>query len=209
MPACVRFQSERKWGQDTFWLEDSRPFELQGKTLGLVGLGAIGAELAPRARALGMRVFATKRDPTKGHELVDRVYASNQLDEMLPEADFVVLILPDMKENIGIIGRAELSKMKRSAYLINMARGTLVDTDALIKALQSGTIAGAGVDVTDPEPLPPEHPLWQLPNVLITPHLGGASDRYWDREGELLRENLRRYLAGQPLLNMVEKARGY
>ena len=99
--------------------------------------------------------------------------------------------------------------MKPSAYLINVARGTLVDTDALVDALRKNVIAGAGLDVTDPEPLPPEHPLWTLPNVIITPHLGGASDRFWERECALLRDNLRRYLAGQPLLNLVDKARRY
>ena len=107
------------------------------------------------------------------------------------------------------MGKAEFEKMKRSAFLINVARGTLVDTEALMEALRTGTIAGAGLDVTDPEPLPPEHPLWKFPNVLITPHLGGASDRFWERESTLLRENLQRYTAHEPLLNLVDKHRGY
>jgi phosphoglycerate dehydrogenase-like enzyme len=156
-----------------------------------------------------MRVLAVRRNPAKGGDAVDRVYASTALHEMLPEADFVALILPDTPENLRIIGAPEFLKMKRSAYLINMARGPLVDTDALLQALESGTIAGAGLDVTDPEPLPPDHPLWKLPNVLITPHLGGASDRFWEREIALLRDNLQRYLSGGPLLNVVEKPRGY
>jgi phosphoglycerate dehydrogenase-like enzyme len=209
MPTCVHLQTEQRWGQDDFWQAGQRPFELQGKTLGLVGLGAIGNELAPRARALGMRVLAVRRNASKGSEIVDQVYPSTALQEMLPEADFVVLLLPDTAENLHIIGAPEFAKMKRSAYLINMARGPLVDTNALLQALESGTIAGAGLDVTDPEPLPSEHPLWKLPNVLITPHLGGASDRFWERESALLRENLQRYLSGSPLLNVVEKQRGY
>ena len=130
LPICVRLQAERRWGQDDFWQAGQRPFELQGKTLGLVGLGAIGHELAPRARALGMRVLAVRRNPSKGGEFVDRVYPSTALHEMLPEADFVVLILPDTPENLHIIGAPEFAKMKRSAYLINMARGPLVDTNA-------------------------------------------------------------------------------
>jgi phosphoglycerate dehydrogenase-like enzyme len=209
LPACLRFQAKHHWAQDDFWQEGSKPFELQGKTLGLVGLGAIGQELAPRARALGMRVLAVRRNPAQGGEIVDRVYASSALHEMLPEADFVVLVLPDTPENRHIIGAPEFAKMKRSAYLINMARGSLVDSYALFHALRNNVIAGAGLDVTDPEPLPPEHPLWKLPNVLITPHLGGASDRFWERQSALLRENLRRYLGGSPLVNVVEKQRGY
>ena len=209
LPTCVHLQTERRWGQDDFWQPGQRPFELQGKTLGLVGLGAIGNELAPRVRALGMRVLAVRRNPSKGHGMVDRVYPSTALHDMLPEADFVILILPDTPENLHIIGAPEFAKMKRSSYLVNMARGPLVDTDALLQALESGVIAGAGLDVTDPEPLPPEHPLWKLSNVIITPHLGGASDRFWERESALLRENLRRYLSGSPLLNVVEKPRGY
>ena len=209
LPACFRFQSGCYWGQDDSWQPGKTPFELHGKTLGLVGLGTIGRELAPRARALGMRVVAVKRDPSRGGELVDRVYGPPELPALLAEADFVVLAAPDTPEMLRLIGARELAQMKPTAYLINIARGTLVDTDALVKALESGVIAGAGLDVTDPEPLPPEHPLWRLPNALITPHLGGASDRFWERESALLRENLRRYLAGQPLRNVVDKGRGY
>jgi D-3-phosphoglycerate dehydrogenase len=110
---------------------------------------------------------------------------------------------------IHLIGAAELQRMKPTACLVNVARGPLVDTGALVAALKNGVIAAAALDVTEPEPLPPEHPLWTLPNALITPHLGGASDRFWERESHLLRENLRRHLAGEPLLNVVEKSRGY
>jgi phosphoglycerate dehydrogenase-like enzyme len=99
--------------------------------------------------------------------------------------------------------------MKPSAALVNVARGTLGDTDALVRALEAGKLAGAGLDVTDPEPLPPEHPLWRLPNVIITPHLAGATDRYWQRQADMVFQNLRRYLAGEPLLNVVDKQRGY
>ena len=209
LPACFRFQAAHYWGQDDSWLPGTTPFELHGKTLGMVGLGAIGQELVPRAKALGMRVIAVRRDPANKAAMVDRVYSPGQLHDMLAEADFVVLAAPDTPEMIRLIGAAELKQMKPTAYLINVARGTLVDTEALVKALEAGEIAGAGLDVTDPEPLPPDHPLWKLPNALITPHLGGASDRFWERETALLRENLRRYLAGQPLLNPVDKRRGY
>lgn len=209
MAASFEFQRQGVWGQDDFWQAGKKPFELIGKTLGVVGLGAIGQQLAPRARALGMTVIAVRRHPEKPAECVDRVYPPAQLQVLLAQADFVVLAAPDTPEMIRIIGAAELRAMKPTAYLINVARGTLVDTAALVEALQAGRIAGAGLDVTDPEPLPPGHPLWKLPNVIITPHLGGASDRFWERETALLRENLRRYLAGQPLLNVVEKRQGY
>jgi phosphoglycerate dehydrogenase-like enzyme len=209
MPNCFRFQSQHYWGQDDSWLPGATPFELEGKTLGVIGLGAIGQELVKRVRSLGMRIVAVKRDPSRGGDIVDRVYGRGQLHAMLAEADFVVLAAPDTAENIRLIGAAELRRMKRTAFLINVARGTLVDTSALIEALRKDVIAGAGLDVTDPEPLPPEHPLWSFSNVLITPHLGGASDRFWERESTLLRANLRRYLASQPLLNVVDKPRGY
>jgi phosphoglycerate dehydrogenase-like enzyme len=209
MANCFGFQSQRRWGQDESWLPGTTPFELEGKTLGLVGLGAIGHELVKRVRPLGMRVVAVKRDPSRDGDLVDRVYSRRELHAMLAEADFVVLAAPDTPENIRLIGAAELRRMKPTAYLINVARGALVDTAALVDALRKNLIAGAGLDVTEPEPLPPDHPLWTLPNVIITPHLGGASNRFWERECALLRDNLRRYLAGRPLLNLVDKARGY
>ena len=156
-----------------------------------------------------MRVIAVRRNPAKPAPILDQVYPPAWLHDLLAEADFVVLAAPDTPEMVRCIGAAELTKMKPTAYLINVARGPLVDTDALVNALETGIIAGAALDVTEPEPLPSDHPLWRLPNALITPHLGGASDRFWERESALLRQNLRRYLAQEPLLNIVEKDRGY
>ena len=207
--ASFRHQAERRWEQGEGWEAEHCLTEINGKTLGLVGLGAIGREVAARAKALGMRVSAVKRDPTRGGELADRVYAPPQLHALLAETDFLVLAVPDTPENIGLMNEAAFQAMKPTAYLINIARGTLVNTDALMRALESGQIAGAALDVTDPEPLPPEHPLWQLPNVLITAHLGSATERFWKRSTDLLAENLRRYLAGEPLLNPVDKGKGY
>ena len=209
LPACFRFQTASHWGQDESWRPGRVPFELHGKTLGLVGLGAIGTEMVARVRPLGMRVIAVKRDPSRGGEFADQVYPPSQLRDVLAQADFVVLAAPDLPETRHLIGRSELECMKPFAFLINVARGSLVDTEALLHALQAGVIAGAGLDVTDPEPLPHDHPLWKLPNVIITPHLGGASDRFWEREAALLCENLHRYLAREPLLNVVDKKRGY
>ena len=204
-----RHQAERRWEQAEGWEAEHILTEINGKTLGLVGLGSIGREVAARAKALGMRVVALKRDPTRGAELADRVYSPPQLHALLAETDFLVLAAPDTPENIGLMDEAAFQAMKPTAYFINIARGILVNTDALMRALESGKIAGAALDVTDPEPLPPEHPLWKLPNVLITAHLGSATERYWRRLTDLLAENLRRYLARKPLLSVVDKEWGY
>jgi phosphoglycerate dehydrogenase-like enzyme len=206
---CFRHQAERAWGRRQLWQKEHLPQEVNGRTLGLVGFGAIGQEIAARAKGLEMRVVAVKRDPSRGADLADRVYSLQQLPAMLAEADYLVLAAPDTPQTRQLISQEELRRMKPTAYLINVSRGSLVDTEALRKALESGTIAGAGLDVTDPEPLPPEHPLWTTPHVLITHHMGGATDRLWQRQTELLKENLRRYLAGEPLLNLVDKRRGY
>ena len=206
---CFHYQTERTWGLKQIWQGGHLPTEVSGKTLGLVGLGAIGREIAARGKALGMRVVAAKRDPLQGCDLADRLYSPQQLPAMLEEVDYLVLAAPDTPETRRLIGEEELRRMKPTASLINISRGSLVDTEALIRAVESGTIAGAALDVTDPEPLPPEHPLWATPHVLITHHIGSATDRFWPRQTDLLKENLRRYLAGEPLLNLVDKSRGY
>ena len=206
---CFDDQAACRWGQKESWEPSRIPTELNGKTLGLVGFGAIGREVAARARALGMTIVAVKRDPSRGAELADRVYSPRELPALLEQADYVLLAAPGNPETRHLIGEPEFGRMKPSAALVNVARGTLVDTDALVRALAAGKLAGAGLDVTDPEPLPPEHPLWKLPNVLITPHLAGATDRYWQRQADMVFENLRRYLSGEPLLNRVDKQRGY
>ena len=206
---CFEYQTARRWGQKESWQPGRIPTELNGKTLGLVGLGAIGREVASRARALGMCIAAVKQDPSRGAESADRVYSPPQLPALLQEADYLVVAAPDTPETRHLIGEAELRRMKPTASLINVSRGSLVDTEALVRALQGGWISSAALDVTDPEPLPPEHPLWTLPNVIITPHLAGATDRLWPRQLDLLQENLRRYLARELLLNVVDKKRGY
>jgi phosphoglycerate dehydrogenase-like enzyme len=207
--SCFDDQAAHRWAQKESWEPSRIPTELNGKTLGLVGFGAIGREVAQRARALGMTVIAVKRDPSRGAELADRVYSPRDLPALLEQADYLLLAAPGNPETRHMIGEAQLRRMKPSAALVNVARGTLVDTDALVRVLEAGKLAGAGLDVTDPEPLPSEHPLWRLPNVIITPHLAGATDRYWQRQRDMVCENLRRYLAGEPLLNRVDKRRGY
>ncbi len=202
-------QARGHWGQIESWNPERIPTELNGKMLGLLGLGAIGRQVASRAKALGMTVEAVKRDPSRGAEHANRVYSPQQLHTLLERADYLVLAIPGNPETRHIIGAAELERMKPSVAIVNVARGALIDTDALVRVLEAGKIAGAGLDVTDPEPLPAGHPLWRLPNVIITPHLAGATDRYWQRQADMVSANLARYLAGEPLLNPVDKRRGY
>jgi len=182
---------------------------LQDKTLLVVGLGGIGSEVARRGKGFGMHVLATRRSDTPPPPYVDRQTRPHALMELLPEADVVVLCVPLTKQTEGMIGADELGAFKPDAYLVNIARGKVVDTEALVKALQEGRLAGACLDVTDPEPLPPGHPLWTMPNVVITPHMSGRSALTAERWRAVYLENLRRFGAGEPLLNVVDKNAGY
>lgn len=185
------------------------PITLEGTTLGIVGYGSIGRELARRAKALGMRVLGMRRHAAEPDGHCDAVLGIGDLPKLLEESDFVVLAVPLSEETRHLIGAAELEKMKPSAFLVNVARGAVVDEGALLDALQRGSIAGAASDVFSTEPLPPSSPLWDAPNMLITPHVAGASGNVWPRIIDLFCENLRRYQAGEPLLNTIDKQRGY
>ncbi len=209
IPSAIRYQDKSFWAQTEVSLETPGVLELQGAVLGVVGFGGIGQELVKRARAFGMRVIAVKRDPSTGGELADRVLPPSSLHEMLSEADFVVLAAPHTGSTQRLMGPAEFAQMKRSAYLINVSRGTLVDDTALLDALRRGRIAGAAADVFDPEPLPPESPLWTAPNMLITPHTAASTPLLWKRHAELLEDNISRYLDGRPLRNLSDKSLGY
>lgn len=201
LPQLYRHQQARVW-------QRLPVDEVRGKTLGLIGLGAIGGELARVAAAFGMKVLAVRRSPAPVAG-VDLVLGPRQLDRLLEEADYVVIALPLTPETHSLIGERELRLMKPTAVLINVSRGEIVDEPALIRALREGWIAGAGLDVFRTEPLPAGSELYDLENVIITPHLAGSTPHYYRRAMELFGENLRRYLAGAPLLNVVDKARGY
>lgn len=210
IPESVRFQVKHTWGQAILTEQHRIPHELGGATLGLVGLGSIGRNLASRASAMGMKVIATREHadrPKPQH--VDEVFPTSQLDELLSRSDYVVLSAPVTPATRGMIARAQFSAMKKDAYLINVGRGPLVDEPALIEALRERRIAGAALDVFDQEPLPPESPLWDLENLLITPHTGGMTDKMWERHYAVFADNLRHFLAGQPLLALVDKHAGY
>lgn len=208
-PSSVRFQMERRWAQQEIWEAPHPPSELQGATLVIVGFGAIGSELARRARAFGMRVCAVTRSGRADDSLAERVFPAAELSRALPEADYVVLAAPDTPATHHMIGARELAAMKPSAHLVNVARGALVDEPALIDALKRGTIAGAALDVTEKEPLAPESPLWNLENVFITPHTSSVGVQLWPRQTQLLLENLERWFSGRELLNLVDFRRGY
>jgi phosphoglycerate dehydrogenase-like enzyme len=182
--------------------------ELNGKTLGIIGLGSIGREVARKGKCFGMKVLGIKRTPEEVDN-VDRVYGIEGLDEVLKESDFLVLCVPHTKETEKLIGERELRLMKNSAYLINIARGGVVDEEALIRALREGWIRGAGLDVFSQEPLPPSSPLWEMENVIITPHVAGSTPYYWDRAVSIFVENLGRFLRGEELINVVDKEKGY
>jgi phosphoglycerate dehydrogenase-like enzyme len=185
------------------------PIALSGRTMLVVGLGGIGREVARRAKGFDMTVLATRRSRAEPPPYVDRQGTADELDELLPLADVVVLCVPLTDETEGMIDAAALARMQPGAYLVNIARGRVVDQDALVDALERGHLAGACLDVTTPEPLPSDHPLWGMPNVVITPHVASRAALTGARRRALLFENVRRFGAGEPLLNVVDKAAGY
>ncbi len=207
LPQYARHQNEARWKDESADQDGMR--EIAGRTLLVVGLGGIGTEVARRAHALGMRVIATRNSSREGPRFVAKVGLSNELHALAAEADVVVNATPLTPETSGIFNAAFFAAMKPGGYFVNVGRGKSVVTDDLVAALKTGQLGGAGLDVTEPEPLPDGHPLWSLRNVIITPHVAAASDvqdqRYWI----LVVENLRRYAAGEPLLNVVDIERGY
>jgi phosphoglycerate dehydrogenase-like enzyme len=208
LPQAFRDQARRAFDRREY-----RPVLLQGKTLGIVGLGGIGSEAARLAKAVGMRVLATRRSVTVAQSQtqgVDEILPPSALPALLEQSDFVALCAQWTPETDKLIGETELRQMKSSAYLINVARGELIDQPALITALRQGWVAGAALDVYDGEFTgPPPAELWELPNVLITPHTSVGTDVQQARGIELFCENLRRYLKGEPLVNVIDWERGY
>jgi D-2-hydroxyacid dehydrogenase (NADP+) len=207
-PFAMRRQAAREWAKDALPLAEYRSFA--GSCVGLVGLGAIGSAIAAKAGVLGARVVAVRRNVTAPRPAgVAAVYPPDDLARLLAEADILVLAAPLTSSTAGLIGWAELRQMKPASILVNVARGKLVREADLAEALAKGTIAGAALDVFEHEPLDPASPLWDLPNVLITPHTSAFRADYWDAAVKLFADNLNRYLDGRPLLNVVDKEAGY
>ncbi len=221
VPTMLRFQEKHEWAHNRW--DNFAPRDIRGQTIALVGYGAIGREVARLAQAFGMRVLATKRAvgdqlyrgwrmPGVGDNdgsIPERTYPPDALHDMLAAADYIVVSAPLTPSTRHLIGAAELAVMKPTAFLVNIARGGLIDQAALIEALQNGKIAGAGLDVFDPEPLPADSPLWDMETVVISPHVSGFTLHYDDWATDLFAENLRRFLADEPLINLVDRQAGY
>jgi len=207
LPEYQQFQSQGIWGKGR--QSSNKVIEIKGKTILIAGLGGIGTEIAKRVHALGMRVIATRNSRREGPAYVDYVGLADELLELSKQADVVVNATPLTPTTKGLFNAAIFNAMRPTAYFINIGRGKSVVTDDLIHALKIGDIAAAGLDVTDPEPLPKESELWRLPNVLITPHISARSDQRMHRVWLLVRENLRRYVRGERMLNVVDIKRGY
>jgi phosphoglycerate dehydrogenase-like enzyme len=217
----VADQRDKIWAEKRFERYD--PLMIRGSTIGIVGYGSVGREIARLGRAMGARILATKRDvmsvsndeyerPDIGDpqaELAERLYPPEATASMLAECDFAVICVPLTPKTRGLIGAKVFKQMKPTSGLIDISRGGVVDHGALVEALNEGQIAGAVLDVYPVEPLPESSPLWVMPNVLISPHVAGASPSYAEQAVELFGENLRRYLAEQPLLNLYDPKRGY
>jgi phosphoglycerate dehydrogenase-like enzyme len=204
-----RLQLRGEWNRFQVIAYASGVRELHGSRLAILGAGPIGANLARLASALGMRVRVMRRDPRRGIEGAEAVCGPQALHELLGWAHFVVLAVPLTAETRGLIGAAELGAMQSDAFLINIARGEVVDEDALADCLRRGGLAGAALDVFSAEPLPAEHPFWSLPNLLVTPHVSGYTPTYFERMLAIFEDNLERYLSGRPLRNVVDKQLGY
>ncbi len=222
IPALLRHQAAHEWPREAHRLLEPRL--LRGATLGIVGYGSIGRELGRLGRALGMQILATKREAMRPGERVEytlpgigdpdgtlshRLYPPQALKSMLKDCDYVVVLTPRTPETENIFDAEAIAAMKPGAVLINLARGGIVDEAALLQALQSGALAGAGFDVFATEPLPEDSPLWAAPNLIISPHIAGAMPDYLDRAVDVFVENLRRYVAGREMVNVVDWERRY
>ncbi len=221
VPRMLAYQARAEWATNRW--ANFVPRELRGMTLGLVGYGAIGREVARLGQAMGMRVLATKRvtsDPQyhgwrlKGTgdpngTIPSRYYPPDAISDMLVLSDYVVVSTPLTPATRELIGREEIAAMRPDAFLVNVARGGVIDQAALIEALRAGRLGGAGLDVFEPEPLPADSPLWGMENVIISPHISGFTPRYDDWAADVFAHNLRRFLDNDPLLNLVDRKRGY
>ncbi|HUG40783.1 MAG TPA: D-2-hydroxyacid dehydrogenase [Longimicrobiales bacterium] len=205
---AIAAQAAGRWGRGAFDGEDAPVRELGRSTVGVVGLGGIGREVAARARAMGATVVGVRRRrlPVEGVEVLS---GAGALEALLARSHYVVLTAPETAQTRGLIDARALAAARPDAVLVNVARGGLVDEDALADALEGGRLRGAALDVFSTEPLPEGHRLWRAPRLLITPHISAYTAAFWERESALLEENFRRWVAGEPLRNVVDKGAGY
>lgn len=203
VPESVRSAAERHWNRD------ARYDEIYGRTCGVLGFGDIGREVARRASAFGMRVLALKRTAADPPAFVEEVFGMDRLGDFLAACDHIVNTLPDTPHTQHVIDADAFASVRRGSYFYNVGRGRTVDEAALIDALHSGRLAGAGLDVFEEEPLPEESPLWSMANVILTPHVGGATPREAERVAGVFLENLQRWVDGRSLMNVVDRKLGY
>ncbi|MCB9008914.1 MAG: D-2-hydroxyacid dehydrogenase [Ardenticatenaceae bacterium] len=221
VPNWFNYKQTKSWAKNRW--ETFVPQELNGKTLGILGYGSIGRELARLAKSFGLNILVTKRDarqlldtgysaPGSGDVeglLPNRIYPSEATRSMLAECDFVVITLPLTERTHHLVDEELLKAMKPTAFLVNVGRGGIIKEADLVRGLKKGWLAGAGLDVFEVEPLPDDSPLWELDNVILTPHISGFTPHYDERATNIFVENLQRYLAGEPLLNLVNRDEGY
>lgn len=199
MAWMVRAQQKKQWRREFKWIE------VAGQTMGIIGLGDIGLHTARRAKAMEMHVLANRRNPGRRPDCVDELMGPEGLEEILNRSDHVVLTVPGVASTRHMIGPEQFAAMKRGAYFFNVGRGSTVDESALVEALQSGELSGAGLDVFSQEPLAPESPLWEMENVILSPHVAGSTQYQWRRVGEIFLENLSRFRDGREMINEVDR----
>jgi len=202
LPDCIEAQRQKQW-------QKLQPIEVAGQTLGILGLGTAGNELARKAKALGMRVIATKRTVVEKPDYVDELGGPDFLPALLSGSDYVVLLLASVPATFNIIGECDLHRMKPSAYLINLTGGRAIEESLLVRALKERWIAGAALDAFTRQPLPQDSELWTLPNVILTPRIAGITSQKWPALLPIFRDNLHRFVNGKPLKNVVDKELGY
>ena len=207
---AVRAQREGLWSAPSYWAADAPVTEVGGSTVGIVGYGGIGRAVARKMTAFGSRVLAVRRhEPAVSPKGIKVVAGKQGLNQVIAESDYLVLAVPETPRTRDMISRKRLATMKPGAVLINVARGRLVDEEALLDALNAGRLRGAGLDVFRKEPLPEGHPFYSHPRVIMTPHVSATTRRFWDRETDLITENIGRFVRGEPLRNLVDKQAGY
>lgn len=204
-----RLHMYRDMQREQIWDPVNAGKEFSGSTVGIIGFGDIGRTLAVKCRALGAKVLAAKNSPAGKHEYIEAIYTGERLNDMLPECDFLALCLPETERTAGILSRERIAMLKRGVYIVNVGRGSAIDTEALIEALKTGRVAAAGLDVTEPEPLPKGHELWSIPNCILTQHTSGRSPRLKERVLDMFTKNLRKYTDTGELDSLVDVKKGY
>lgn len=208
LPFALQHQNAARWAQNEF-MGERLPWLLKGRTLGLIGVGTIGSAIAARANAFGMRVLAMRRRSTESVPGIERVFGGDQLYPFLSQCHVLVIAAPLTPQTHSLLGEAQFAKLPKGAIVINVGRAKIIDTEALMDALESGHLAGASLDVFPQEPLPADHRLWKMPNVILTPHTSGFREGHWDEVIELFADNLDRFQRGETLRFQVQPDLGY